>query len=317
MTPLVQPNISVKTFRFYFKTESQIRLPAFPGSAWRGALGHALKKTVCVVRNQPCNACLLKNACAYSIVFETPPPSNAQKMRKYTAAPHPFVLKFPTNHGDFNTDYHFDVLLFGNGQRYLPYLIHAFKTAGQTGIGGHRQVFNLHQVDDINSTGQASALYHNDELNPALPADPIELPEVPQQIKITFVTPLRLVQESQLITETEFDFGVFFSTLLRRQSMLSYFHTDTPLETDFADLTQHAKTVHFENPQLEWFDWTRYSSRQTAEINMGGLVGSVTLRLHDLEVFWPYLWLGQWTQVGKGTSMGMGAYTIETIGESL
>ena len=50
---------------------------------------------------------------------------------------------------------------------------------------------------------------------------------------------------------------------------------------------------------------------------MGGLVGSVTLRLHDLEVFWPYLWLGQWTQVGKGTSMGMGAYTIETMGESL
>jgi CRISPR/Cas system endoribonuclease Cas6 (RAMP superfamily) len=31
-----------------------------------------------------------------------------------------------------------------------------------------------------------------------------------------------------------------------------------------------------------------------------------------LEVFWPYLWLGQWTHIGKGTSMGMGAYTIQS-----
>ena len=53
MTLMLQPIIPLKTFRFYFKTESTIRLPSYPGSAWRGALGHALKKTVCVVRNQP------------------------------------------------------------------------------------------------------------------------------------------------------------------------------------------------------------------------------------------------------------------------
>ena len=94
--PISQPMIPIKTYRFYFSTESAIRLPDFPGSAWRGAFGHALKKTVCVVRNTPCNQCLLKNVCAYSVVFETPPPANAEKMRKYTAAPHPFVLQFPT-----------------------------------------------------------------------------------------------------------------------------------------------------------------------------------------------------------------------------
>ena len=37
---------------------------------------------------------------------------------------------------------------------------------------------------------------------------------------------------------------------------------------------------------------------------------------HDLAEFWPYLWLGQWTHVGKGTSMGMGAYTIESLAVS-
>ena len=46
---------------------------------------------------------------------------------------------------------------------------------------------------------------------------------------------------------------------------------------------------------------------------MGGLIGTVELNMLGLDVFWPYLWLGQWTHVGKGTSMGMGAYTIETV----
>ncbi len=52
MTTISQPNIPVNIYRFCFKTDSPPRLPDFPGSAWRGAFGHALKKTVCVVRNQ-------------------------------------------------------------------------------------------------------------------------------------------------------------------------------------------------------------------------------------------------------------------------
>ena len=316
MTIVLQPMIPLKTYRFYFNTESAIRLPSYAGSAWRGALGHALKKTVCVVRNQPCNQCLLKNACAYSIVFETPPPSHTEKMRKYTAAPHPFVIKFLPNMDKSATDYQFDLILLGHGQRYLPYLVHAFKTAGLLGIGGHRQVFKLQKVDDINQYGLATVLYENEELKRQLPIECIQLPTLPKKIKLSFDSPLRLTQDNKNISAADFNFAVFFSTLLRRQSLLSYFHTDTPLETDFASLTHQAKTIDFKNKQLEWFDWTRFSSRQDAEINMGGLIGTVELNMLGLDVFWPYLWLGQWTHVGKGTSMGMGAYTIETVGLS-
>jgi hypothetical protein len=317
VTMVFQPIIPIGIYRFHFKTENTIHLPSYPGSAWRGALGHALKKTVCVVRNQPCNQCLLKNACAYSIVFETPPPSNTEKMRKYTAAPHPFVIKFLPDFTNTGTDYQFDLILFGNGQRYLPYLVHAFKTAGLMGIGGQRQVFKLQKVDDVDQYGLATVLYENEELKMQLPTKNIKLPVLPEKIKISFNSPLRLTQDNKNISAADFNFAVFFSTLLRRQSMLSYFHTDTPLETDFASLTRQAKAVQFYYKQLEWFDWTRFSSRQAAEINMGGLVGAVELNMQDLDVFWPYLWLGQWTHLGKGTSMGMGAYTIEISGLSV
>jgi hypothetical protein len=252
-----QPNIPLKTYRFYFSTESAIRLPNFAGSAWRGAFGHALKRTVCVVRNTPCNQCMLKNACAYSVVFETPPPANAEKMRKYTAAPHPFVLQFPeaaASNAQFNkfTDasfypslpsgvnavdlkpspkgwvrgnknkesndhlqsiYPLDVILFGYGQRYLPYIVHALQTAGLDGIGGQQQVFTLQKIDDINRQVLGDTIYQNGELKPLQPPELQPIPAMPKQIRITFHTPLRIKQDSKNLATREFNFGAFFGNL--------------------------------------------------------------------------------------------------------
>lgn len=311
MPSISQPIIPIKTYRFFFTTESVVRLPAFPGSAWRGAFGHALKKTVCIVRNTPCNQCMLKNACAYSYIFETPPPANAEKMRKYTAAPHPFVLQFPVTASVSDAIYTLDVILFGHGQRYFPYIVHALQTAGQDGIGGHRQSYNLQKIDDINRQGLGETIYQNGELKPQQSAESPLIPAMPCRIEITFHTPLRIKQDSKNVTAREFNFGAFFGNLLRRISMITYFHTDTPLETDFAALTAKARSVQFASQELKWYDWTRYSSRQQTEMNMGGLIGSVHLDMRGLEAFWPHLWLGQWTHAGKGTSMGMGAYTIQ------
>jgi CRISPR/Cas system endoribonuclease Cas6 (RAMP superfamily) len=47
---------------------------------------------------------------------------------------------------------------------------------------------------------------------------------------------------------------------------------------------------------------------------MGGLLGRFSLAGEGLEPFWPYLWLGQWTHAGKGTSMGLGQYRIGGAG---
>ena len=49
---------------------------------------------------------------------------------------------------------------------------------------------------------------------------------------------------------------------------------------------------------------------------MGGLVGSFELAGPDIEPFWPLLWLGQWTHAGKGSSMGLGRYVLEPLGET-
>jgi hypothetical protein len=303
------PAIPIKQYRFYFRSAFPWGLPGYPGSAWRGAFGHALKRTVCVVRNTPCGQCLLKSACAYSYIFETPPPDGTAKMRKYNSIPHPFVLRFSDNPRE-GTTYSLDVILFGHGRRFLPYIVHALKIAGQEGIGRQRQVFTLLNIDEVGFDANASTIYRDGELHSQQPAFSPPIPPMPFRVELAFHSPLRIKQDQKNLSPGDFNFGALFGTLLRRISMISYFHTDTPLETDFAGLAAKARTVQFAGRQLRWYDWTRYSSRQQAEMSMGGVIGSVVLDTQGLEDFWPYLWLGQWTHVGKGTSMGMGAYSI-------
>lgn len=92
--------------------------------------------------------------------------------------------------------------------------------------------------------------------------------------------------------------------------MLTYFHTDDPLETDFAGLTRLATAFEINDARLHWWDWTRYSSRQATEMQMGGLLGEIRMTSSELEALWPYLWLGQFTHTGSGTIMGLGKYEI-------
>jgi hypothetical protein len=189
-----QPVLPVSVYRFYFTTTKANQLPPYAGSAWRGAFGHALKRTVCVVRNTPCNQCLLKQACAYSYIFETAPPDNSEKMRKYTAAPHPFVLRLPRTCMTNENSYPLDIILFGHAQRYLPYIIHAMQTAGLDGIGGHRQAFELEKIDAINLSAQATPIYQQGTLLPLPAAELPHLPSMPTQIEISLLSPLRIKQ---------------------------------------------------------------------------------------------------------------------------
>lgn len=309
MTQRSFPQIPLKSIRFTFTTEPPIRLPRYPGSVWRGAFGNALKQAVCVVRNTPCALCLLKSACAYSYIFETPPPADTEKMRKYEAVPHPFVFNFRP--ADARApDYTVDMILFGRGQRFLPYIIHALERAGRHGLGPGRQTFDLRRADETMPEGESRLIYQEGRLLPHQPARSPSTPALPKQIQLNFHSPVRLKQNQKNIVAESFSFHAFFSALLRRISLISYFHTDTPLDTDFAGLSRRARDVPILSRRLQWYDWSRYSSRQQTEMNMGGLVGAVTLDTEALTEFWPYLWLGQWTHVGKGTSMGMGGYTL-------
>ena len=307
------PRIPFARYRFRFSTSAEMRLPAWTGSMWRGALGHALKRTVCVTRGRHCPDCLLYRSCAYPYVFETPPAPDSAKMRRYTAAPHPFVLDPQGDDPDGSRV--LGVTLIGRGNQYLPYLVHALARAGKEGLGRDRAPYTLKEV--LQNVGAISdewrVIHASDGPLEGKPSVAPAIPPLMTDVRIQLITPLRVQRAGDLVTPEHFRLADLFGPLLRRLSMLAYFHTDTPFETDFAGLTALARDVPLAGADLHWQEWTRYSSRQKTTMQMGGIVGSVTLAADDLAPFWPALWLGQWLHVGKATSMGLGRYSTEAV----
>mgnify|MGYP005813695785 CR=1 FL=1 len=309
-------DLPVARHRLHLIAETAVRLPAYAGSTWRGALGHALKRTVCVTGGRHCPDCLLYRSCVYPYVFETPPPERAAKLRKYPAAPHPFVIEPWADCREVAPGEGFgvDLMLIGRGQCQLAYFIEALRRAGSGGVGqgtarGEGR-YALTGVEQETAAGWQT-IY---ALGGRLESQPAHTPDIPPPplgpVRIELATPLRLKVAEALVAPDRLRFRDFFSALLRRLSLLSYFHTDTPFETDFRALVQAAEAVPITDADLRWHDWTRYSARQDALLQMGGLVGAFTLPSAALAPFWPCLWLGQWTHTGKGAVMGLGRYRL-------
>jgi len=364
-------------FEFLLKALDCICLPVYKGSTFRGAFGHAFKKVVCVhpvrksreasnltkniLQSDPavgrggiisngvnkekiCVSCLLKGKCVYSYVFETPPPSDTSKMRKYPFAPHPFVITPPLEekrtYGE-NDTLRFELTLIGKSIDFLPYFIYTFDELGRIGIGkgkgkyqleevraisigertkvkGEREEtqkdqktiliysgkdktlrndFKILKIDDLCALNLSPLANH---LSPSSDLSPLTL-------NLVFKTPTRLKFDGRLSPGLEFH--ILFRNLLRRISLLSYFHCGEELDLDFKGLIEKSKEIRVHKENLSWFDWERYSNRQETRMMMGGFVGSIKFE-GDLEPFMPFLLLGEYVHVGKGTSFGLGKYEI-------
>ncbi len=300
------PVLPIGRYRAIFACDAPPRFSDFPANAWRGALGYALKRGVCVTRQAECKACMLYRSCLFPYFWDTPPHVGAEKMRKYEAAPHPFVLDC-----DDAEPLHLGFTLLGQANRHLAVFIHALiqAAAGPRGISGNvLALLRVEQAGGLNDDDWR-VIYQPDQPLAALPVQMPAIPDVPAACALDIQTPLRVKRDGRYAGARDFAFADLFGNLLRRVSMLTYFHTDTPLETDFRALNEAARSVPAKCA-LTWREQTRYSNRQKSEMQLGGVVGRVALAHADLAPFWPYLWLGQYTHAGKNATMGLGRYRV-------
>lgn len=82
----------------------------------------------------------------------------------------------------------------------------------------------------------------------------------------------------------------------------------------FASLREACGGIQ-EEKDLQWRDWTRYSSRQGQTMTLGGVIGQWRLS-GDIAPFLPYLHLGQWLHVGKEAAFGLGRYQLTLAGSA-
>ncbi|HIJ96296.1 MAG TPA: CRISPR system precrRNA processing endoribonuclease RAMP protein Cas6 [Desulfuromonadales bacterium] len=290
-------------------------LPPYKGSTFRGAFGGALKRAVCVARQQECPTCLLSARCVYAQTFESSGQTTDYTHAK-ASAPVPYIIEPPLNtttHFKAGSLFDFSLLLFGSANDSLPYFVYAFEIMGESGIGkkiqGHRGRFILNHVKNA-----GTIIY--DQASKKLKApvkEDVTLSPVIQDIdcstvRINLLTPLRLKHNNSF--SSALPFHMLVRAMLRRISGLFEHFGDGEPALDYRGLVARAQDVTLESSSLRWHDWERYSNRQEQAMMMGGLIGSVTYR-GALAPYLPLLELCKDLHLGKQSSFGLGLFDFE------
>ena len=311
--------IDYHSFLFSLQAKDIILLPSYKGSTLRGGFGNAFRRVVCALRRTDCADCILREKCVYSYVFETPPPSDTKMMTKYTHAPHPFIIEPPPEKrhaykpGD---EINFGLTLIGRAIDYLPYFVYTFDELGKMGLGKGRGKYELKEV-----SCEGKIIYNSIDkqllFSPTQP--PLKISGGAEgrgvmSLTLNFLTPTRIIYDGHLTLELEFHMLV--RQLLRRISLLYYFHCNgDPSAWDFKGMIEKAKEVKVARSDLRWYDWERYSARQDEKLKMGEFVGEITFE-GEIGPFMPLIKAGEVLHVGKGTGFGLGKYEVMPKGET-
>ena len=304
------PRIGLSRYRLRFEAERELRGGGYRGSAWRGVMGHALKKMVCVTRAQTCAGCLLEESCTYPYVFETPTREKGILGRS-PAAPHPFVLEVDALADRGRRQETVGLTVIGRGQQHAAYMIHALGQAGACGLRPDEVPLHLVEVsrESQPGSGRWESAVSEDGLMTQV-GDAAEAPEAPAALEIAFRTPLRMKRDNDLLTPATFRLADLTKALVRRVAMVAEYHGEEIWAPDFKALMAEAERLDWSWKDLGWKEWTRSSQRQQAEMQMGGIVGRARADGEEWKKWWPLIWLGQWVHAGKATSMGLGRYEV-------
>ncbi len=287
-----------------------VHLSRYKAAVLRGGFGLAFRRVTCPFPKQDCLDCLLRQTCVWSYVFDTPRPKEARIMPKAETVPHPFVIEPPEQEKtqlDKGEELSFNLILIGRAIDYLPYFILTFEQMAEQGLGPGRGKLKVKSVSQNRKqiyepeTKTLHAPLTPQRLTFSSPSDPSS------QLTLHFLTPTRIIYQGKMVKKPEFP--ILLRSLLRRITLLAYFH-DQPITTDYTPLIRQSEVIKTVAEDLAELSWRRFSRRQKSEIPMSGIIGTITYR-GEITPFLPYLRAGEILHIGKGTSFGMGKYKME------
>jgi len=286
-------------------------LPPFKGNVFRSGLGMILRRLACLKpRQEECHSCSRNQDCIYCYIFNTLPPEDSEIFTGCNEIPRPFVISVTDSRTVIPKDgiLQFDLTLIGKATESLPYFIIAFQQLGELGIGKGRSKYKIRRVSD--KTGDV----YTDE-SPFLRKPVIGGitmgPKTCTGLQLAFETPLRLRYQGEIVRVPEFH--IILRNLLRRLSLLTYFHLGYQLDVDFSRLIERAQEVRLVRDDTSWCTLQRYSRRQNQSVSLSGFTGRAEY-LGELGQFLPVLALGQEVHVGKSTVIGLGKYRMGLVG---
>ncbi|MBW1616287.1 MAG: CRISPR system precrRNA processing endoribonuclease RAMP protein Cas6 [Deltaproteobacteria bacterium] len=307
-------------YSFQSIVSSDIVFNDYSGSALRGGLGFHLKRSVCPIKKGYCKECLLKTECLYIKIFA---PSSLSCNNPPTM-PNAFVIEPPLNRNNIihkGADFNFNIIIFGDFNKYIPYFIYAMDNVGKNGIGTklfkEGEEFAKRGTFALNSVFLEDTLIYlaeNQRLNlmENLPDISVNLDKTEniKKIKIDFITPFRMKYKNRFNSDA--DFHILARGMIRRAKSLMAIYGNEALDIDYQDMIQRAEKIKIIETNITWEDLSRYSGRQKKRMFFGGIKGSVVYE-GELGEFMPLIKFCEKTYIGKQSSFGLGRIKASVI----
>ena len=311
MTAPTSTPLPIARLHLTVRAEGPLQLPPYAGSMLRGAFGHALL-ALSPLPHTDGKPCALHASCPYCQLFAAPP-LPAHSLQKFSHMPQPYVIEPPTGGAQqlqAGQSFGFGLVLIGKALGLLPTVLQAWQRALRTGLGPQHTPCTLVDIYDENGTQRLSNKREQlSNLSTTLPP----APALGTQATLHFCTPLRLQVQGKPVRAGQLTARDLLIALARRHQLLCDVHLGAAApQYDFKTLVEQAQAVALQAQDLHWFDWGRYSQRQKQEMQLGGLLGAVTLH-GDLAPFAELLHFGQWLHVGKNASFGLGGYRLQGL----
>ena len=300
-------SVPAAVYRFEFEVTEPTVLPEFAGSAIRGAFGHALRKTACMMHQPDCKGCPLYRTCPYTAVFETPPPQDGVRFGMQTVPP-AFVVEPPLGESRYygkGDRLSFGLILFGRAAKQLPLVIFAMRRAFRHRIGSGRAELAAVYRTLIGDAADEFCVYlpGDSSVRPHSSQTDIDVPSG-DTVRFDIITPLRIQNEGHPLGPTELSARAVLMAAVRRVDNIARYHWDRPLGTDFTALARRCGEASLK-ADLHWRDWTRHSGRQQRTMALGGVQGTIELaNLTDEQRI--FLVAGTITHIGKNAVFGLG-----------
>ncbi|MCS6891304.1 MAG: CRISPR system precrRNA processing endoribonuclease RAMP protein Cas6 [Acetobacteraceae bacterium] len=288
----------IRLLDFTFVPHATMVVQSYPGSAWRGAFGHALKRIVCAMRLRPCDGCALSAVCIHPAFFGGGAAEEASR---------PFILCPDRAPRDgllrAGRPFRLRLTLLPSAAAVAPYAVRALLAAAENGLTARRVPLICTDMRD-GATGR--------------PFDPSGFlpepagqacPPAPAAVRLRFTTPLRIRLRGDLLTGDSLSPQHLVAASARRLRLLGFALPEGAAEAAQAE----AGNLRFDDPRFGWLETTRFSSRQNTAMQMGGIVGEAKLDLRQAPHAWPLLWAATVLHLGKGASMGFGRIEAEAL----
>ena len=298
---MVTTSVSIPYGRasFLLTFEQPIHWRTLPTFVSRSLLGAQLKRMCCVQRQLCCESCSIAPSCAYAVLFETPIPKDTDVLPGRNRAAHPFVLTHKQV-VDSGRQYLFEVTLIGFTLQYFPFVVLALQRAGEQGIFSDAIHFSLSTIRDEIS-GQVMTLPLLNSLSVRQFGFTTRNNQVADRANVEFLSPVRIKDRGKYTLG--FDAFSLLQALNRRISVLSFLYTETPMPSmEYVP----PKDLEITARKLFWKDFSRFSQRQKAAMELGGAVGQIEITGRISEVEKSLLDAGAIFHVGKNTGFGLG-----------